>query len=858
MANQWKNDEEFLAIDFDQVYPDNVPKGFDYYQYWRNPNEKKNANLYKKVNPKLGKELSKHGKYINSDGKKIKYDPNATYWDLELVTDPKIINAYVNTEKWRNENKQKQQALRNQQKVTQEPIQESTNQEEYTPEIITMNYPGAIATSQTDSRIIQNQENYDTRQLQRNPEASVLDQQNIGRNYSEAYEEAYNELGDNPLNWPEKSGLYAGGRNADYWDGEIHKAIKEGGDIAAAFAASPFAAYIAVESLPYVLTALKYAGQAMTPSTWLAGISQSMGYQLPTWIGTGADLALSAKFAYDAGQEFDENGLTWETAFNVLMSMVPFTRDEQAVDAVVTGIRDIIKNTQKLGEEYARVKGKYKLAYELRKSIKDTDLINVNIEHVSPNKITTKPEINDQGFHMSSSNSQTTRNIQAQNPEYNNVYEGVWTYSENTAPVTMEDVGYFHTPENTVNGKYTNNFEGTGETSYVTYDPNSVVLSKNEHISVSEPSYAIINGRDSNTGKGINQDISPRDRAIWQDIPDLVTDFQGSQYGDACIFKFPGEGAYRLEKNLDGSYTLIRNDFNTKTSTEQKFSSFEDVKSEIKRKHDELLNSDNPIQREIFKQADQTEFWGIDEVTKKEILPIDFKNYESTMNTLKDELGVAIDQIYKSPEYKERFLQFFSEDEYNQFLKELDEVYRKTETIIYENRKFPTEYGTSIFDPNRSKYIAGLNGQSESPEDALIYTLLHEFGHLRSTHAQYVNDYYKWLSNSSRNHFPMLTKVRMHNHELLKDVQLNYFGKTAPLDYQKYIKDPEEAARKIMSLYERELLEGIPAEESIYDDFANKVGTQYYVTDWIKKKLPYVLTFGPLINQILNNDSTDR
>ena len=54
---------------------------------------------------------------------------------------------------------------------------------------------------------------------------------------------------------------------------EAMKAVKEGGDIAGVIATAPLAAYTAVSAAPVVMPILKVAGQAMTPSTWIGGLS---------------------------------------------------------------------------------------------------------------------------------------------------------------------------------------------------------------------------------------------------------------------------------------------------------------------------------------------------------------------------------------------------------------------------------------------------------------------------------------------------------------------------------------------------------------------------------------------------------
>lgn len=77
----------------------------------------------------------------------------------------------------------------------------------------------------------------------------------------------------------------------------------------------------------------------MTPSTWIGGLSQAAGYQAPAWMLNGADLALSAHFANEAGKDIDKNGLTWKTGFNALMALSPFTRETEAINGVANTVR---------------------------------------------------------------------------------------------------------------------------------------------------------------------------------------------------------------------------------------------------------------------------------------------------------------------------------------------------------------------------------------------------------------------------------------------------------------------------------------------------------------------------------------
>lgn len=92
-----------------------------------------------------------------------------------------------------------------------------------------------------------------------------------------AYRRALDNLGMNPFKWPERGGLLAGGRNESYWDSDIHKAVREGNDLAAFISSAPFLAYGAAESAPFLWKGLKWGvntlGRAMVPSQWASGLA---------------------------------------------------------------------------------------------------------------------------------------------------------------------------------------------------------------------------------------------------------------------------------------------------------------------------------------------------------------------------------------------------------------------------------------------------------------------------------------------------------------------------------------------------------------------------------------------------------
>lgn len=86
--------------------------------------------------------------------------------------------------------------------------------------------------------------------------------------------------------------------------------------------------------------ALQVTGQALTPSNWVVGAMDAMGYTTPNWLVNGMDIATTGYFANEARKNLQKEGLNWGTATNTALSLVPFTKDPQAIQAISQGIRN--------------------------------------------------------------------------------------------------------------------------------------------------------------------------------------------------------------------------------------------------------------------------------------------------------------------------------------------------------------------------------------------------------------------------------------------------------------------------------------------------------------------------------------
>lgn len=135
----------------------------------------------------------------------------------------------------------------------------------------------------------------------------------------------------------------------------------------------------------------------------------------------GADFALSAHYANEAGKDIEKNGLTWKTGFNALMALSPFTRETEAIEGVANTLRRPMSAVGSVVDDFraarnAVSKPEAVLGRELNRSIKGTQFVNVPIEHVSTKGITEGAGLNassasDVGFHFSPAGSATTTNI---------------------------------------------------------------------------------------------------------------------------------------------------------------------------------------------------------------------------------------------------------------------------------------------------------------------------------------------------------------------------------------------------------------------------------------------------------------
>lgn len=277
-------------------------------------------------------------------------------------------------------------------------------------------------------------------------------------------------------------------------------AVQEGGNIAGAIATAPAAIIGAAAVAPIVMPIIEAAGQALTPSTWIGGISSAAGYQTPTWMLNGADLAASTYFANEAGKEIDRDGLTLKTGINAALSLAPMTKSTEAIEGVANTFRRPVSSVSSVVNDFRAARNVVSspetiLGREFNRSIENTQFINTPVEHVSPNGVTKGASLDrgNEGIHLSTPGASTTPKVEEyilRQGQFPFVRTGTWTYSNNTIPVEVQDLGYFGRGTNPdfdakvdngiINFSYTNNFEGQGNTSYLTVEPSfGLQLSRN-------------------------------------------------------------------------------------------------------------------------------------------------------------------------------------------------------------------------------------------------------------------------------------------------------------------------------------------------------------------------------------------
>ena len=141
----------------------------------------------------------------------------------------------------------------------------------------------------------------------------------------------------------------------------------------------------------------------------------------------------------------------------------------------------------------------FRLGKEFNRGINNAQFFNTPVEHVSNNGVTigSALDVGNEGIHLSPVGSSTTPRVEQfllNQGQFPFVRRGVWTFTNNTAPVEVKDLGYFgkgfnkdfdtKVNEGFKNFVYSNNYEGKfgdkRNVSFLTMDPShNLLLSDN-------------------------------------------------------------------------------------------------------------------------------------------------------------------------------------------------------------------------------------------------------------------------------------------------------------------------------------------------------------------------------------------
>ena len=93
---------------------------------------------------------------------------------------------------------------------------------------------------------------------------------------------------------------------------------------------------------------IKATDQALTPSNWISGAMNTMGYTAPNWFLNGIDIATTGYFVNEARKDLQKEGITPGTVTNAVLSAVPFTRDTQGINIISSNLKKPFKNLKNI------------------------------------------------------------------------------------------------------------------------------------------------------------------------------------------------------------------------------------------------------------------------------------------------------------------------------------------------------------------------------------------------------------------------------------------------------------------------------------------------------------------------------
>ena len=638
-----------------------------------------------------------------------------------------------------------------------------------------------------------------------------------------------------------------------------------------------------------LLKGLATIGQAFIPSTWLEGIMGYFGYTVPQWLSTGVDLAASAYFAKQAGDEFDRNGFTPYTAINGALSLIPMTRSAEGVSAVSNGLRNLTENGKGAVKVVAEaVEGMLPKGLTVSKAInqgvKDTKLVNMPVEHVTSNGVTTGLKSysdSDVGFHLSPEGSPTTTAIQ-ESTGMPYVRRGTWTYSDNTKPKVVTDNGnwtYDFSPElysGTNPGKtnwenaialdskgpnfaYKNNFEGNGEVSYMTTSPEfGLSLSKNAELPKEVPTIAHNPMKPYNSFEDYMTNFS-------EELPRTVTDLDGTKSEVTQYYGDIGEKDFKISKVIpEGKEPVyfIYPDYRSSEALNKVFEgpmNEQELLNKLKQLHSEAISKMNPLQRYLYLNQDLAKSTKLMiEDLNKQGADIDnvlnsYKDEEFT-NVAKDYTQQAIEDIYYHPDYQDRFQEAVRTDDPSL---DADELWEKFQNGV---NKVQEEYTPIMSIPGsnsvRGQTISFVNGfkppiitlnPRKFPRSGTS-TPLHEFGH--GMYDQRYKESFKFIKD--------------HNERVIGNPEDHLITPMAQLNSReqkrvKYFINPknqyDEFRQQLFTTVDEAIKNEWTAEQAYEQSSNMKEFKKYFQKDYLIGVIAKLLAMIPVVSAISNNDN---
>lgn len=528
------------------------------------------------------------------------------------------------------------------------------------------------------------------------------------------------------------------------------------------------------------------------------------------------------------------------------------------------GVPDLARNLIQNTRQALRT---YNVARTFNNSVNNTEITHIPVWHSTPYKIEgpvrIKGEIND-GFNVSlnrKDNDVIKKGLSHVNEGPIYTYEGtIRQTSNNTSYYTGEDLGYYNyisTPGAYNNDivYYNNTFDPIpSRQSAMVTNPNTIVLNDNILFMNKNPfeESIIIDGKNS-SGKYVQEAKGDG----FDELRQLTNNFVDNS-DTKKSFIIPGKGHYIIENQKDGLLKVIIKNVRNSTISERNGISKEQLLEEIKSETDNILSEFNTYRKFSYLENDNKKVpWSPSYLD-------DDNSYlnQQLINKIKQSIQDDIDLVYKSSEYKIKFLKAgFTEDQYKQFLKEVQQV--KDEAIATYYKNSMGNLGKS--NNHNLTYGFNINNIINEIEDAIESTLFHEFGHTQNR-ASELKD---MIFNPERGDFdivhkyPMLAEIRNYNESILNKYNIkNNMDISSDINTSliPYVTKNEELLQRLREGQRKQILEGISDENinKVYDFPEIKLGAlpKVYKKEPLNIMTKSILSMTPLIigaNYVYNN-----